>query len=1047
MNTNSNFLTSDCWVPFSLIQQGVWVHQVAVGFDSPLYTEGGVTEIHGTVDVSLMREAIRLSIRRHAQLGAIVREIDPQPVFEYGHSDIVPIEVLDFSQEQNPQEYLKEWGTKQIRTPFNPFYERPLVSFAIIRLAAEHFAIMHRYHQIIADAWGVAYHISEMIRCYDSLLTGEREKLTEPVPYREYYELEKSYLKSERYQKDIAFWDEYLAVPASRVFQSSTGTSGKSWEVYEYEESIPYDFYTRFQERAQQVESTSTSALLALVYVLIGRLYGEEDFIIHTPSLNRRDRRQREIVGSMVNIVFLRANWGMRGNLAELARSVAIANRKVIRHSACPSLQVASLLHNRGVNASEMMDILFNHPLVFTPPNSSFNSTLTHHYSNQSAIQALAITFSEYKKGDDPTLRFYCGRRFFKEGEARLLFRRLVLLMQSFIENPYQAVAELDLILPEEKIQIEKWSQGNKQPAWITKRIDRLVEEVVQNNPDQIALSGEGGQWTYRELSERSNRLANKILERGAKGENIAVLAYRSHRLPVVVLGIFKAGAIYVPIDDSLPAERIHYLIQDSDAKLVIILDPTKADKLPLSVEYISFDDMMKAEPGFPSVPLDIDDPAYIIYTSGTTGRPKGSIISHRGLVNAVLAQSTVLEVTEQDRGLFFSSPSFDASMMEMFVPLVKGATLHSVPFDTILNRSLLLETIEKERITFTFFPPSFLQLFERRPLRNMRALFVGGEASIPEDARFYASQLHYVNVYGPTECSICATLKLIKPDDERILLGRPIPNTEAYVLDRFQRPLPPGYQGELYLGGVGLGIEYFKQPELTQQRFITASFDPNKRLYRTGDLVRWTEEGELEYLGRIDNQVKLNGYRIELGEIENMLMEQSGIQKAVVLMIQEETGAKHLVAFVVPDTAIEFHESEIRERLARFLPYYMMPSQIIPISSVPLTLTLKVDRRALEAIAVQQKQAVVETKQKTSSLLDEVTDVWRKYFSDRLNGTQSNFFTMGGDSLTGVRLCADLSDRFGIDISLRILFEHPNLTDFASRIEIALQKQSNSAE
>jgi amino acid adenylation domain-containing protein len=571
--------------------------------------------------------------------------------------------------------------------------------------------------------------------------------------------------------------------------------------------------------------------------------------------------------------------------------------------------------------------------------------------------------------------------------------------------------------------------------------VHQLFEDQAAATPDAPALVWDSGQLSYRELDERANRLARYLRRRGVRAESrVAICMDRSPEMVVALLATLKAGGAHVPLDPSYPSDRLSYMLKDSAPQIVLVDAVGKAAVGPRAVIDLSLGDAAwAAEPAGKLDPAEIGigprSLAYLIYTSGSTGQPKGVLNEHRGFCNLVTAQSAIFRVDETSRVLQFAAFSFDASVSEVGMALVRGASLHVVPRDQLMPGPGLSRTLARHGITHVTLPPSALAQcdVEQLAATTLTTIIAAGEAIPVREAQRWSARFALFNAYGPTETAVCATIhRCERVDGATVPIGRPIPNARIYLLNRHREPVPVGVIGEIYVGGDGVGRGYLNRPELTREHFLDDPFSDRAgdRMYRTGDLGRWQPDGSVEYVGRSDHQVKIRGFRIELGEIEAGLAEVEGVGEVLALAREDQPGDRRLVAYY---TAVQpVPVGELRKHLADRLPEYMVPSAYVHLARFPVSANGKVDRKALPAPEGEAyvSRAYVppqgEIEQGVAALWAELLNV------DRV-GRHDSFFDLGGHSLLAVQMLVRLHELVDAEVALRELFAAPTLLEFCA--------------
>ncbi|MEH2003565.1 MAG: amino acid adenylation domain-containing protein, partial [Nostoc sp.] len=607
--------------------------------------------------------------------------------------------------------------------------------------------------------------------------------------------------------------------------------------------------------------------------------------------------------------------------------------------------------------------------------------------------------------------------------------------------NPQQPISTLPLITTAEIQQLQIWNQTQTDYP-DNQTLVNLFEAQVCKTPNNLALVFEDHRLTYQQLNQLANQLAHYLIENHKIKPDtlIGICVERSLEMVIGLLGILKAGGAYVPIDPSYPQERVGLMLQDSRTS-VLLTQSDLLDQLPLAelenppqvicLDEANFAQALTNNPSPQSTP---DNLAYVIYTSGSTGRPKGVMIEHRGLTNLASSVAKTFQIQAQSRLLQFASFSFDISVAEIAPTLTTGACLYLAKKETLLPSQGLVNFLADHKISHIILPPSALSVLPQAPLLDLQTIAVGGEACPTELVSQWAKERRFFNGYGPTESTVCASIAICEPNGKKPPIGQPLSNIRIYILDAHNQPLPPGIPGELCIAGVGLARGYLNRTETTAEKFIDINlFGKVERIYKTGDLAKWNCDGKIEYLGRIDTQIKLRGFRIELGEIESLLLQHPLVKEAV-LNLDETDSNPRLVAYVTASEKSLNFQGQLKDYLKIRLPNYMVPSQIMLLDKLPLTPNGKLDRRALPApdTATDNFQALVTP---TEELL---ASLWQSLLKAKSVGRTDNFFELGGHSLLATQLVARIRDTFGVEVPVRKVFEQSILSELASEIHKA---------
>jgi amino acid adenylation domain-containing protein len=642
------------------------------------------------------------------------------------------------------------------------------------------------------------------------------------------------------------------------------------------------------------------------------------------------------------------------------------------------------------------------------------------------------------------TGRALYDRGLFRPESIRRLLGHLVNVLRAALGNIEVLVRDLEVMSADERRTVlEEWND-TRRPFPRERCVHELFEEQTASAPEAIALVFEGRRLTYGELNRRANQLAHHLRRLGVGPESLVGLSVgRSPELVVGLLGVLKAGGVYVPMDPTYPRERLRLMLEDSGVKVLLAVRDSLAALPETEAAVLCLDSDWEAgareSAENPENTVAPDNAAYVIYTSGSTGRPKGVVVPHRGIGNLALAQSQALEVRPESRALQFASASFDASVSEIFMALVRGATLCLSTRGDLLSGQALVEFLREQQITTATLPPAILAVLGAEDLPALKSLIVAGESCPGDVATRWSADRLLFNAYGPTETTVCATMMRCEGAyTDSPPIGRPIENVQVYVLDAHSRPVPVGVEGELYVGGVGVARGYLGRPGLTAERFVPDPFsrEPGARLYRTGDRALYLPDGNVEFLGRADNQVKVRGYRIELGEVEAALARHPGVREAVVVVREDVEGDKRLVAYLAAAGQLGPTTAELSAFVRESLPDYMVPSAFVTLEEFPLTPNGKVDRRALPAPHADRTESGGEYVTPRTPTEEVLAGIWSQVLGVARVGVTDNFFALGGHSLLATQVISRVRATFAAELPLTTLFDSPTVEAMARHVE-----------
>jgi amino acid adenylation domain-containing protein len=990
--------------PLTPVQQGMLFHELAAADASP-YHRQAFFRLRGTVDPGLTEAVWNQLLRRHALLRSVFDyERTAQPLRIVLKSQTVDFGFTDLSRTDAEAE-IQAWRREDLRRGFDLRRDR-LIRVELFRIGDDLFEMAWTHPHILLDGWSGAILMDEFAQLYAASRRGTEDKLP-----------------------PAGDLDAYLAALATRDRDSAATywrgrLSGYDTLATLPRAAVPAHARPRPAEHRFRIDATETAALGALASrhgvtlgivlqalwgLVLGRWTDRCDVVFGIVVSGRTVATQDvdRLVGMFINSIPVRVRWEKTQDLGTLLRSLQQQAWDGIEHDHAALAEIQA--------ASEVPQGLLDHLLVLEnyPPGGETDAAVgfevvgveTNEQANYDfgiLVQAGAVL--------DVTLPHDASR--FPPGFMVRIESHLRQLLARVLAEPDAPLSAFDPLPEPERNTLAAASAGpvTRWPDGAT--LAELWLANARRTPDATALVDDARRLTYRALDEAACGVARRLLEAGVRPKDpVGVLAERSADLVIALLGILKAGGVYLPLAPVLPDARIGFILNDAGCRLVLTDERTNARMAGIAPG-LAQPIAGPADPDGPMVAVRSEDPAYIIYTSGSTGQPKGVAVSHRGFVNMILAQIEGFGIGPDDVAAQFASCSFDASLSEIFMPLLAGACLVIVPDAAIGDGAAFLGLLAAERITVATLPPSYLRALDGVELGRLRVLITAGEPPDLRDARHYARCLRYFNAYGPTEASVCASWHEVDPDvpyPDGIPIGRPIANTRMMVLDQLGRPMPLGAIGEICLSGPGLAIGYVGQPELTEERFGMAN---GARIYRTGDLGLVREDGEVLCIGRRDFQVKLNGYRIEIGEIENRLRDHPAVTQAVVVVRGEP---RQLVAYIVSDRPPE--ASALRQALAASLPFWMIPKVFVPLAALPVTIAGKVDRQALPDPAGMDRG--------DDNPLDATQMLVAEAFAAVLGGGRfgrlSSFSAAGGDSLRAIQLLGRLR-RGGLQLDLRDL-------------------------
>ncbi|MEC1679571.1 amino acid adenylation domain-containing protein [Bacillus mojavensis] len=1013
--------------------------------DTAINHIGGLVQINGKLHLETLQKAIQLCISQTESLRIrLVKQ--EESVLQYIEKKAhVHVPSADFTQTDRPFERMLDWAEREFKIPFS-LYDSALAQFYVFQTDEATCGYLIKCHHIVADGWSMKIIIDKIKNLYMQLTAGEL--LIEGADnYSILIEKEKKYLSSSRYHKDAAFWkDEFSHLPDSFLSKSSAHIAGKRkrFKMEQEHSSAVYEFI-------QQQGSSLNALFTASLFWYLSKITGENDFIIGTPVLNRSGKKEKSTAGMTVSTMPFRKKTEHEICFSDFLQEVNSDYMKYFLHQRYPYDELVKELQLSKQGYDQLFQIYIN----------SYNTDLASDISgchveydelyNGSQPYSLQIAVKEWDEGGAIELQFDYKVSDYSESDIQLLNDRLQRLILLVIENPEMKLRNLSLLTEQEKRdEIVKWNQTRADyPKDQT--IDQLFQGKAAQHPFHTAIEDGSKQVSYQELDKRSNQIARYLIHKGISRDHFAAVSMKhSPDLIAVLLGILKAGGAYVPIDPEYPAERIQYILENSEAAFFITDPLFEIDcRLPSHVKKISFDCAMfhDLDTGQLDIKNDPSDIAYMIYTSGSTGQPKGVMIEHQSLVNYIISASQNYTSSQSDSFALYSSIAFDLTVTSIYTPLVTGNKIIIYRQEDI-SEFILHRIIKEKKTAVIKLTPAHLALLKDENLSDssIKRMIVGGE-QLPVSLARQVTELsdHCIeifNEYGPTEATVGCMIHKYNPKQDKqasVPIGIPLQNTELYLLDEQLQPVLPGSQGELYISGDNVARGYWKRPNLQKERFLDNPFIKGRKMYKTGDLAKRSSSGLLEYAGRKDHQIKLKGYRIELGEIELALLSLEDIDEAVVIDFADSQGRKQLAAYVVSSTKTT--ALELRKKLSDKLPVFMVPAYFIHMDRIPLTQNGKTDREALPDPLLSQEQTFCSLDEKQKAAEAVLLETAKEILGQTDIRPEDHFYQLGGDSIKAIQFVSKMKEK-GLFIRTQDILTYPV---FRELVSVVTSKQAPS--
>jgi amino acid adenylation domain-containing protein len=1046
-------------LPLSFAQQRLWfLDQLTPG--DPAYNIHFGLHLQGQLDRSVLERSLSEIVKRHEALRTTFaadgsRQLIANPAF-------VALPYIDLRERlkdvdsEGKRTIIAQVASTEAKRSFD-LAQGPLFRSMLVRTESEEHILLLTMHHIVSDGWSINVLMKELIALYSAFLQGEGDPLAAlPIQYADYAIWQRTWLQGAVVQKQLSYWKQQLA-GAPPLLELPTDRPRPAVQTHQgayLPFTLDADLAHSIKELSRREGTTLFMTLLAAFQILLARYSGQDDIVVGTPVASRNHSEIENLIGFFVNTLIIRAQFPGTHTFREALSRVREQCLSAYVHQDLPLERlVEELQPQRMLGVNPLFQVMFvmqdTHLENIELPGLTVNAIDT---ERGTARFDVLLSCAETPTGLAGYFEY--NTDLFEAATIERMKNYLFILLEALVAEPDRQVADVSLLPADERhrVLVEWNSTRTDWPA--TQSINDLFEKQTKETPQAVAVMYEEKQQTYEELDQRANQLARLLQARGVAAETrVGIYMERSLELPTAIFGVLKAGGVYVPFDPSYPEERIIYMLRDA-AITLIIAQRTLAEKLAQlapECQIICLDgedtELDRQPVERVAAPIDAENLAYILYTSGSTGAPKGTMITHRGLMNYLYWCRQRYTVTEGTGAPVHSSLAFDLTVTSLFSPLLAGRTVHLLPsekgIEALGNACCAQNAFSLIKITPAHMALLSQHLSKRQQVHGTKLFVIGGEQLFAEKLVFLRDLMpgtRFINEYGPTETVVgCCVYEVPQSPLEAgpVPIGRPIANTQLYVLDQHLQPVPIGLVGELYIAGAGLARGYLHRPALTAERFIPHPFSAQagERLYKTGDLVRYRPDGILEFLGRNDHQVKLRGFRTELGEIENVLRQHPAVHDTVVTMREIRQGDERLVAYAVlkQDQAASAHE--LRQFMEQKLPLSMVPTHLILLDTFPLTTNGKVDYRQLPAPETGRQEVKTAYAPPHTAIERSIAACWQDVLQVEKVGLHDNFFDLGGHSLLLTQVYQKLEQSTQAEITLVDLFQYPTISTLAEHI------------
>ncbi|MCT7951959.1 amino acid adenylation domain-containing protein [Ancylothrix sp. C2] len=1042
--------------PASFAQNRLWfLNQLAPA--NPFYNVTAGLQITGPLNITALQQTLNEIIRRHETLrttfvmqnGQLLQLIHPNLTLP------LPIINLQNIPATEQQKQTQKIATEEAKKPFD-LATGPLFKTTLLQLSEAQFILLLNLHHIVADGWSIGVLIQEFATLYTNFQKNQPLTLPQlPLQYADFSEWQRQYLQGEILETQLNYWQQKLKeitplnLPTDRPRPPLPTYKGAKQHL-----TLSPPLTQALKTLSRQQNVTLFVTLLAAFKTLLYRYTQQEDITIGSPIANRNQSEIEPLIGFFVNSLVLRTNLTGNPTFQELLNRVKQTTIEAYTHQDLPFEKLVEKLQpERDPSRNPLFQISFS--LQNTPIQTLQLPELTlQPLEIETGTAKLDLEFHIWEELEIIKCQIIYSTDLFNQNTIARMAEHFQTLLQAIAAHPNQPLSHLQILAPDEQHQILiKFNQNQFQPTTPNnqKLFHQHFETQVEKAPEAVAIVWENQQITYRQLNNKANQIAHHLQKLGVLPDVlVGICLERSPELIAALLGILKAGGGYLPLDPNYPEDRLKFILEDTQISLLIThssLAPTfnhieENKKTKLSIICID-KPLEKTTQKNPTTNLTPDNLAYVIYTSGSTGTPKGVLIEHRGLNNLIQAQKQIFNPQPHHRILQFASLSFDASIFEIVMALANGATLYLGKKESLLPGQPLISFLKRHSITHITLPPAVLKLLPNDELPALQTIICAGETCTPDIVKKWATNRTFINAYGPTETTVWASFAEIIDTSKNPPIGRPIPNTKLYILDKNLQPVPVGIPGELYISGAGVARGYLNRPALTAEKFISLSPPfpiPNSPspIYKTGDLARYLPDGNIEFLGRIDQQVKIRGHRIELEEIETLLTQHPNIKQTAVIVLENPDSNKRLIAYTTHHQFPAPSPQELRNFLKEKLPQFMLPNTFICIDSFPLNSNGKIDRHRLTSPEFFNNTSDNKTfiAPRTPAEIN-LAKIWAEILNTQQISITDNFFEAGGDSLTAVKLLDQIRTTFNRDFPLSFLFLNPTLEALAKTLTL----------
>ena len=1023
-------------------QKSIWVTEQYYS-GSSINNICGYVIIEEQVDFDKLEKAIQIVCQKHDNFWLRLKTDDGEIKQELSERKKIQIDSINVESSKE----LEQEISKISRTPFK-LENSELYKFYIIKFNNGKGGVMLKVHHLIADAWTLAFISNEIIKTYSQLKQNQEVETEALYSYIDYIKAEQEYLESEKYQKDKIYWKEKFAhIPEVATIPGSKANADESNPIGERKQfNLEASKVEKIKQYCKENKISLYNFFMAIYAIYMREISNLDEFVIGTPILNRTNFKEKNVAGMFVNMLPFKIDTAKANDFKTFTKNIALDSMGMLKHQKYSYQCLLEKLREKNKNIPSLYNVLLSYQITNAHQTGGDMTYSTQWAFNGCCAENMNIQIYDLNDTGSLNVAYDYKTTIYTIEDIEKLHNRILNIINQVISKENIELKDIEIVTPEEKQQL--LIDFNKtELSYDTKEtVISLFEKQVEQTPEKVAIVCNNKKLTYKELNEKANMLARDMLEKGVKQQDIiGIMLNRSLEMIIGLIAILKCGATYLPIDPEYPTERISYMLENSETKLVLINNNTEK-YVPENCLKINVKNIENQNKENINLKINENNLVYLIYTSGSTGKPKGVQITNRNLNNFIKGMRQQIDFNPDKTMVSVTTICFDIFGLEMWCSLTSGLTLvvaneseQNIP--ALLNKLCLENKVNIIQTTPSRYSVIFEEANNIQFLDNITDILVGGEAlnhKILTNMKKY-SKAKIFNVYGPTETTIWSTMKELT-NEEKITVGKPIANTQCYILNKNHKLLPLNIPGELYIGGEGVSNGYLKREDLNEEKFIETPLTSNGKIYNTNDLAYYTESGEIVHLGRTDFQVKIRGFRIELGEIENAIEKNENIKQAVVVKKRLPNGHDVLIAhYTAQNSNIEIVD-ELKAKLNNELPKYMVPQYFLKLEKMPYTPNGKIDRKALPELETQEVTKFIE--EPRNELDRELINIIAKMLRVEQISLTDTVLDLGGDSLTAITLSTKIISKYNVQVNIKDIISNYTIKDISDYIKENQEKE-----